>query len=161
VTPVVRVGETVRRPSGYWSDRVHELLEFPRADWDFAAPGSRAWDVAYALGRFVLLYDDRTCARLGWPVVPRGPRIARLLDAYGLDGLDGRDGILRVVRERQAVVRATVLEDPALAGLRRPALAGLRREGRVAEIENDMGYAERCRREWQRLLARRGHRGHT
>jgi hypothetical protein len=110
-------------------------------DWDFAAPGPRVWDVAYALWRFVPLYDDPTCARRGWPVVPRGPRIARFLDAYGLDD---RAGILEVMRHRQDVVRATIAGDPVFAGLRR--------EGRVAEIEGDIAYAERSHRKWQRFL---------
>jgi aminoglycoside phosphotransferase (APT) family kinase protein len=35
-------------------------------DWDFAAPAPREWDIAYALWRFVPLYDDRQCAGLGW-----------------------------------------------------------------------------------------------
>jgi hypothetical protein len=246
VTPLVRVGDTVRRATGHWSVRVHELLRHlqavgfegaphflgidehgrevltfiagevttdgppagmytdraltaaatllrrfhdatvdfasshldgwrsqvgaPRAgpvichndvgpynavyragrpiafiDWDFAAPAPREWDIAYALWRFVPLYDDRTCVRLGWPVVPRGPRIARFLDAYGLDD---RAGILPMVRRRQEVVRRTI--ETWAAG--DPVFAGLLREGRVTDINNDIAYAERSRREWESFL---------
>lgn len=58
----------------------------PRAfiDWDLAAPAPRLWDIAYAVYRFVPLYDDASCDRLGVPVRPRGPRIRLFCDAYGL-----------------------------------------------------------------------------
>jgi hypothetical protein len=115
-------------------------------DWDFAAPAPREWDIAYALWRFVPLYDDRTCAQLGWPVAPRGPRIARFLDAYGLDE---RGGILAVVRRRQDVIRETV-ETWAAAG--DPVFAGLLREGRVAQTRVDIRYGERSREEWEAFL---------
>jgi thiamine kinase-like enzyme len=115
-------------------------------DWDFAAPAPREWDIAYALWRFVPLYDDRTCAGLGWPVTSRGPRVARFLDAYGLDD---RADILTLVRRRQEVVRATI-ESWAAAG--DPVFTGLRREGRVADIDNDIAYAERSQHEWERFV---------
>jgi len=41
-------------------------------DWDLAAPDPREWAIAYALWRFVPLYDDDQSAALGWPVRPRG-----------------------------------------------------------------------------------------
>jgi hypothetical protein len=63
-------------------------------DWDFAAPAPREWDIAYALWRFVPLYDDHTCTRLGWPVAPRGPRIAQATDC------PQRAGELRRGRQR-------------------------------------------------------------
>ena len=65
-------------------------------DWDLAAPGPRSWDVAYALYRFVPLYPDDDCARLGIPPRPRAPRVQRFCGAYGIDatpdllGLVGR-----------------------------------------------------------------------
>jgi hypothetical protein len=115
-------------------------------DWDFAAPAPREWDIAYALWRFVPLYDDHSCARLGWPVRPRGPRIARFLDAYGLDE---RADILAVVRRRQEVVRTTIATWAAAGD---PVFAGLRREGRLADIDNDIAYVERSRHEWEPFL---------
>jgi hypothetical protein len=115
-------------------------------DWDFAAPGPRAWDVAYALWRFVPLYDDRTCTRLGWPVLPRGPRIARFLDSYGLSD---RADILQVLRQRQEVVHTTISTWAAAGD---PAFIGLRQEGRLTDIKNDIAYAESYRSEWQRFL---------
>ena len=240
VTPVIRVGDTVRRPTGFWSPSVHALLrhleDFPGSprflgiddqgreivtflpgevtvdgppagmfsesaliaaahllrafhdattgwipehddwqfqvgaptsgpvichndvgpynsvyragrpaafiDWDFAAPGPREWDVAYALWRFVPLYDDAACARLGWPITARGPRIARFLDAYGLDR---RDDLFDVVLSRMDVTRRTI-ESWADAG--KPGYVGLRREGRLTEITDNMRYVEHFHREW-------------
>jgi hypothetical protein len=94
----------------------------------------------------VPLYDDLACAELGWPVTPRGPRIAEFLDAYGLDD---RACILDVVRRRQEVVRATI-EAWAAAG--DPVFARLRRTGRVAEIRDNIRYAERSHDEWEPFL---------
>ena len=43
-------------------------------DWDFAAPGPRAWDVAFAAYRFVPLVSDQAAVGLGvvLPVVRPG-----------------------------------------------------------------------------------------
>jgi hypothetical protein len=115
-------------------------------DWDFAAPGPREWDVAYALWRFVPLYDDETCAELGWPTAPRGPRIARFLDAYGLD--DRRD-LLSILRQRQEAIHATIAHR---ADQGDPVYVNLRREGRLDHIAGDMDYAARSRDEWMPYL---------
>jgi len=53
---------------------------------------------AHALWRFVPLYADEDCVRLGFPVVPRGPRIRLFCGAYGLER---PEGILETVRARQ------------------------------------------------------------
>jgi hypothetical protein len=53
-------------------------------DWDLAAPGTRLWDVAWAVYRYVPLFDDDSCRRLEIPVQPRAPRIRLFCDAYGL-----------------------------------------------------------------------------
>lgn len=54
-------------------------------DWDLAAPAPRLWDVAWAIYRYVPLFDDDSCRRLGIPVRPRGPRARIFCDAYGLE----------------------------------------------------------------------------
>jgi hypothetical protein len=115
-------------------------------DWDFAAPAPREWDIAYALWRFVPLYDDPTCADLSWPVRPRGPRIARFLDAYGLED---RADILTTLRRRQHVIRTTI-KTWAAAG--DPVFAALQREDRITSIDNDIAYAERSHHEWEPFL---------
>jgi aminoglycoside phosphotransferase (APT) family kinase protein len=52
-------------------------------DWDLAAPGPRVWDLAYAVYRFVPLYPDDACERLGIPIASRAERIRLLSEAYG------------------------------------------------------------------------------
>ena len=53
-------------------------------DWDLAAPGPRLWDIAWAVYRYVPLFDDDSCRRLGIPVQPRAPRVGIFCEAYGL-----------------------------------------------------------------------------
>lgn len=115
-------------------------------DWDFAAPAPREWDIAYALWRFVPLYDDDACAALGWPATPRGPRIAAFLDAYGLDD---RSDMLNVLRRRQEAILATIA---CKAHEGDPAYLSLRSEGRLDEIATNMEYAARLHDEWARFL---------
>jgi aminoglycoside phosphotransferase (APT) family kinase protein len=72
----------------------------PRAfiDWDFAAPAPPEWDLACAAWSFVPLYDDDFCRRYGYPATPRGPRLRRLCDAYGLAN---RAGFIDLIRARE------------------------------------------------------------
>ena len=49
-------------------------------DWDNAGPGSRLWDVAYAVHGFVPMSADPD-----WQRVDAGPRLRAFADAYGLD----------------------------------------------------------------------------
>jgi hypothetical protein len=115
-------------------------------DWDFAAPGPREWDIAYALWRFVPLYDDAMCARLGWPIVPRGPRIARFLEAYGLE--PGED-LFETVLRRMEVMRMTIR---SWADAGNPDYLRLRNEGRLAEIGANIRYVERSQQQWRAWL---------
>lgn len=113
-------------------------------DWDFAAPAPREWDIAYALWRFVPLYDDKTCANFGWPVEPRGPRIAMFLKAYGLDAFEAST-MLDVLRRRQHATWATIAHKSDHGD---PIYENLRREGRLEEIEANMRYAAQHYDEW-------------
>lgn len=54
-------------------------------DWDLAAPAPRLWDIAWAVYRYVPLFDDDSCHRLGIPVRPRALRARIFCDAYGLE----------------------------------------------------------------------------
>jgi hypothetical protein len=69
-------------------------------DWDFAAPGPRAWDVAFAAYRFVPLVPDQDAVGLGAMLpVDRPGRLRRFCDAYGLVERAGLvDTILRRVQ---------------------------------------------------------------
>lgn len=57
-------------------------------DWDLTAPGPRLWDVAWAVYRYVPLFDDDSCRRLGIPIQPRARRVRTFCDAYGLEERD-------------------------------------------------------------------------
>ena len=78
----------------------------PRAfiDWDLAAPAPPLWDLAWAAYRFVPLYDDATCERLGYPIPSRAARLRTLCDAYGLEN---RQSLLPTVCERIRVLYDT------------------------------------------------------
>lgn len=68
-------------------------------DWDFAAPGRRLWDLAYAVWWLVPLHRPEFMTAIGWPPVDRARRLRLFVDAYGLDA--GRSQLLDVVGERQ------------------------------------------------------------
>jgi aminoglycoside phosphotransferase (APT) family kinase protein len=89
---------TVYRPAGS-----------PRAfiDWDLAAPGPPLWDLAWAVYRFVPLYDGETCERLGFPFGRQAERLRLCCDAYGLEE---RDALLETVCERIRVLYETARE---------------------------------------------------
>ena len=55
-------------------------------DFDTASPGSRIWDIAYAVYRFVPLMTDVHCLEMGWQSPPDRPaRLKLFCDAYGLE----------------------------------------------------------------------------
>lgn len=55
-------------------------------DFDAAAPGSRLWDIAYAVYRFAPLVTDAHCLAMGWSQIPdRQARLNLFCDAYGLE----------------------------------------------------------------------------
>lgn len=68
-------------------------------DWDLAAPGSRVWDLAYAVWRLVPLHRPDYTAPLGWPPLDRARRLRLFVDAYGLDDQD-RTALLETTRNR-------------------------------------------------------------
>lgn len=115
-------------------------------DWDLAAPAPPEWDVAYALWRFVPLYDDEQCIELGAPTEPRHRRMQLFLDAYGLDD---RHGILATIRRRQQVTKASLRSwaDQGNSEYQR-----LVAEGRLDEIARNLDYADSCASEWSAAL---------
>ena len=55
-------------------------------DFDTISPGSRIWDIAYAVYRFAPLMTDQHCLDQGWPTPPdRGQRLCLFCNRYGLD----------------------------------------------------------------------------
>lgn len=67
-------------------------------DFDAAAPGSRLWDIAYAVYRFAPLVTDAHCLAMGWQHIPdRQARLMLFCDAYGLEN---RDNLIETVIQR-------------------------------------------------------------
>jgi hypothetical protein len=99
-------------------------------DWDFAAPASRVWDVAYALWRWAPLYNDPA---FDAPVA-RGRRMRVFCDAYGLTE---RHALLEVVERRQCVLYDTLV-GWGRAGV--PGFAAMLRDGHADGIRADIAY---------------------
>jgi hypothetical protein len=104
-------------------------------DWDFAAPAPRAWDVAYALWRFVPLYGS---VAFGGPA-EQARRIRLFCDAYGLAE---RQGLLEVVERRQQALHDTLV---AWGQAGAPAFAAMLRDGHADGIRDDIAYLRRNR----------------
>ncbi len=67
-------------------------------DFDSASPGTRLWDIAYAVYRFVPLTNDTHSIDSGWnPTPDRLSRLKLFCDAYGLE--DRRE-LLPTVKQR-------------------------------------------------------------
>ena len=76
-------------------------------DFEFAAPGRPAYDLAH-LGRLCVPIDDEFDQdRLGWRPADRPARLRLVADAYGLDG-DGRVQLLTAMNDAIARVEAAV-----------------------------------------------------
>lgn len=93
-----------------WNTVYRDRMPFAFIDWDGAAPGPRAWDLAYAAAAFIPLTDPDDAfnsAKAGWSGVPtnfthRAARLRSLLDGYGMV-LD--QSFLELVVERLLVMR--------------------------------------------------------
>jgi hypothetical protein len=82
---------------------VHEQ-PFALIDWDFAAPGSALWDVAYAVWFYVPLTDDPNI-----PALDKARRLRLFCDTYGLHA-DDRAQLLSTIHRRQKVAFRTLRE---------------------------------------------------
>jgi thiamine kinase-like enzyme len=79
-------GNLVRRPSG-WA----------LVDWDAAGPGSRLWDLAYAVQTGVPLRADRAVSESLAP-------LRALVDGYGLDDAEREELVELLPRRAEAMV---------------------------------------------------------
>jgi phosphotransferase family enzyme len=69
-------------------------------DFDTAGPGTRVWDIAYAVYRFVPLTNDAHTLDCGWQPIPnRVHRLKLFCDAYGLNA-DSREILIATVIQR-------------------------------------------------------------
>lgn len=111
-------------------------------DWDFAAPGPRVWDVAFALWWFVPLYGEDEYGSLA----ERARRITVFCDAYGLDD---RLGLLDIVRQRQMVLFDSV-RTWAAEGV--PAFVRMWEEGHGDGVLRSLAWLDAHRAELERYL---------
>ena len=111
-------------------------------DWDGAGPGSRLWDLAYAVKGFVPLED-------GGDPAADGPRLRALADGYGLD-LEQRERLPPLI-EAHARGMAGLLEHGARTGTQ--PWARLYAEGHFAYWAASADYIDRHLSTWRRALA--------
>lgn len=127
---------------------IYGIAGTPRAfvDWDLAAPAPRVWDVAWAVYRFIPLYGDATCERLGYPVPSRAARLRVFCDAYGLEA---RAELLPTVCRRIRVLYDTA-RTWGEAG--RPGWRDVWRDTRGEQWLSGLRYVEGERGAWERAL---------
>lgn len=81
-----------------WNLVVSDKDEWVFIDWDTAAPGSRLWDLAYAMHGFIPL-----SARPEWQRTDVADRLRIFADAYGLDEAERRDLVPMLGRRTRAM----------------------------------------------------------
>ena len=101
-------------------------------DWEFASPGSRLWDLAYACVWLVPLHSPEYCLAAGWGIVDSARRLRLFCDSYGLDATLRHD-LLDVVSRRQARNREQ-LQVWAAQGILDPSADYLRLDADAAHI---------------------------
>jgi Ser/Thr protein kinase RdoA (MazF antagonist) len=137
--------------AGPWNVVVRDRVPVALIDWDLAAPAPRAWDVAYALWRFVPFYQSGALGSLtrdfGTPA-QQGQRARVFCDANGLDAQE-RIGLVGLVEWRIRVSHDT-LASRAAAG--DPAWVRMWEEGHGVENAENIAYLRRHRAEIERHL---------
>jgi hypothetical protein len=112
-------------------------------DWDLAAPGTRLWDVAYAVHGFVPL-----SANPRWQRHDAGSRLRVFADAYGLDE-DQRHELVPMLARRTRAMHCFLAEQAA-AG--RQPWAGLWAAGHGQAWQADAGDTEAHESAWAAAL---------
>ena len=127
-----------------WNTVVQDGQPAAFIDWDLAARAPRTWDIAYALWRFIPLYDNES---FGTPA-EQGRRMKLFCDAYGLVH---RHTLLATIERRQQVLYDTVVAW-GKAGV--PGFATLWRERHTEGVLRDQAYLRRYRTELEHGLFR-------
>jgi len=101
-------------------------------DFDFAGPGPRIWDIAYAVYRFVPLSWAPDIRALGLTEASMQTRLRLFCDAYGLNN---RDELLPMV-ERRLEALCEILVTGAAEG--KPAYRKMVEEGHLAHYRREI-----------------------
>ncbi|HEY1667519.1 MAG TPA: phosphotransferase [Trebonia sp.] len=112
-------------------------------DWDTAAPGTRLWDLAYAMHGFAPLSAD--------PAVQRddaGRRLRLIADAYGLTERQ-RNDIVPLLARRTRAMHAFLAREAARGT---QPWARLWQEGHGDTWDADAGYIARREGQWRQAL---------
>jgi Phosphotransferase enzyme family len=112
-------------------------------DWDLAAPGSRLWDLAYAVHGFVPLTANSTYQRSD-----ASHRLRLIADSYGLSEPQRRQIIPMLARRTRAM--HTFLDDQAAHGGQ--PWARLWQEGHGEAWQADTDYIAQRERQWHDAL---------
>ena len=115
-------------------------------DFDFAHAGPRAWDLAYALYRFVPLADPERTEGFGSPT-EQARRMRLLVDSYGLAD---RSRLLEAVTARIQSMVDFLLEGQRIGDVRR--IANIE-AGHLDVYRHDLAYVERHRPVFEAALA--------
>jgi hypothetical protein len=91
-----------------WNTVFRAGAPYALIDWDFAGPGTRRWDLAYAAWRWAPLYAPGRAQEVGSTPGHEARRIRLLCDGYGLDD---RSGLMEAV-----VARMRSMHDLLVAG---------------------------------------------
>lgn len=126
-----------------WNLVVSDKDEWVFIDWDTAAPGSRLWDLAYAMHGFIPL-----SARPEWQRTDVADRLRVFADAYGLDEAERRDLVPMLGRRTRAM--HDFLRDQAARGNQPWATHWA--EGHGDAWRSDAEYTEQREEQWARAL---------
>ncbi|MFF2077198.1 phosphotransferase enzyme family protein [Kitasatospora sp. NPDC058162] len=128
-----------------WNLVAGEGGRFAFIDWDTAGPGSRLWDVAYALHGFVPLMAHPDWRR---DDADAGERLRVFADAYGLDEAERRRLVPLLGRRTRSM--HDFLRDQAGRGVQ--PWARLWAEGHGDAWRGDAEYIEEREAHWERAL---------
>ena len=112
-------------------------------DWDVAAPGTRLWDLAYAIHGFVPLSADPA-----YQGDDTGGRLRLIADAYGLTERQRREIVPLLARRTQAMY--AFLAEQAAQGV--PPWTRLWQEGHGDAWRADTEYIARREDQWRHAL---------
>lgn len=126
-----------------WNLVAGDGAQFAFIDWDTAGPGSRLWDVAYAIHGFVPL-----SAHPDWQHPDAAGRLRGFADAYGLDEAERRRLVPLLGRRTRSM--HDFLRDQAARGVQ--PWATLWSEGHGDAWRSDAEYIEQREDQWARAL---------